>query len=323
MTHPPRLIILNDDPQPLVDRLTQVMPDIAPIPCDSYAAMRELVPQIKPDVVYSVTFAGRAGFPAEALFGENGPEWISVGGSGCDHLGQWDGNKVTVTNAAGVASAMMAEYVFGTVLHYTLDIDGLAKDKAARIWNPLRMVQPLQGKTMLIVGLGQTGRAVAQRAKAFDMHVLGTRARPQPTDHVDEVHSADALPDLWSRADVIVVCVPLLASTAGLIDAQAFAAMKPEAILVDVSRGGVVDNNALINALRGGSIAHAALDVFLTEPLLEDSPVWDLENAIVSPHCSAVFEDWATRSFNLFIENLIRWRAGEPLHNIVDPNLGY
>lgn len=322
-TAPPSVIVLNDDPAPLIQRLNDVMPDVQATPCDSYAALPDLLSQVKPDLAYSVTFAGRAGFPADALLGNHGPRWISVGGSGCDHLGQWDASQVTVTNAAGVASAAMAEYAFGCVLHYTLDIQGLARDKAARHWDPARMMQPLQGKTMLIVGLGHTGQAVAKRAKAFDMQVLGTRARPEPMEHVDEVHPSDALPDLWKRADVIVVCVPLLASTTGLINAQAFAAMKPEAILVDVSRGGVVDNDALINALRGGAIAHAALDVFPTEPLPQDSPVWDLDNAIVSPHSSAVFSDWAIRSFELFLDNFTRWRAGDALHNIVDPTRGY
>ncbi|MFK7939487.1 MAG: D-2-hydroxyacid dehydrogenase [Roseovarius sp.] len=323
MTQAPKVIVLNDDPNPLVARLNEAMPDVVATPCDSYDAMHTLVPQIKPDVIYSVTFAGRAGFPLEALLGSDAPAWISVGGSGCDHLGTWDAQRVTVTNAAGVASAAMAEYVFGTVLHYTLDIEGLMRDKAAQHWDLSRMVQPLQGKTMLIVGLGQTGQAVAQRAKAFDMHVLGARARPQPMPHVDEVHPSDALSDLWPRADVIVVCVPLLASTRGMIDARAFAAMKPEAMLVDVSRGGVVDNDALINALRSGAIAHAALDVFPTEPLPADSPMWALEGTIISPHSSAVFEQWAARSFELFVENLARWRAGDPLHNIVDPSRGY
>ena len=323
MSQPPRVLILNDDTAPLVECLTQAMSDAQVIGCESYAAMHDLVPQFKPDVVYSVTFAGRAGFPAEALFGPQGPAWISVGGSGCDHLGQWDADRVTVTNAAGVASAMMAEYVFGTVLYYTLDIEGLARDKANHHWNPARLVEPLQGKTMLIVGLGNTGQAVAKRAKAFDMHVLGTRARPVAMEHVDEVHASADLPDLYPRADVVVVCVPLLASTQGMIDTQAFAAMKPSAMLVDVSRGGVVDNDALINALRSGAIAHAALDVFPTEPLPADSPNWSLDNAIISPHCSAVFDGWAMRSFDLFLANLIRWRAGQTLHNIVDPARGY
>lgn len=318
-----RVLILDSDPAPLRDRLAEAMPDVVIETCDSYAAMHDLVPAFKPDVLYSVTFAGRAGYPWQPLYGADGPKWISVGGSGVDHLEPWDPSRITVTNSAGVASAMMAEYVFGSILHYTLDIDGLAADKAARRWDPARAMQPLQGKTILIVGLGHTGQAVAQRAKAFEMSVIGTRARPVPMEHVDEVRASDDLPQLWEQADFVTVSVPLLPSTRGLVDARAFAAMKPSAMLVDVSRGGVVDQDALVNALRSGAIAHAALDVFPEEPLPEDSPQWGLENAILSPHCSAVFDGWATRSFGLFLDNLERWRAGEPLQNIVDPARGY
>jgi len=323
MTTPPRVIVLDSDPAPMMQSLAQAMPDVIAEACDSYEAMHDLVPAFKPDVVYSVTFAGRAGYPCAPLYGPDGPAWISVGGSGVDHLETWDTDKLSVTNSAGVASSMMAEYVFGSLLHFTLDIDGLAADRAARHWEAGRLMRPLQGKTMLIVGLGHTGQAVAKRAKAFDMHVIGTRARPLPMQDVDEVHASGDLDQLWKRADFVVISVPLLPSTRAMVDARAFAAMKPSAILVDVSRGGVVDSDALVNALRAGAIAHAALDVFPTEPLPEDSPVWALENVIISPHCSAVFEGWAARSFDMFLDNLRRWRAGEPLHNIVDPARGY
>ena len=323
MTDTPRVIVLDSDPAPMLDALASAMPDVTATGCDSYDAMHSLVPEFKPDILYSVTFAGRAGYPCAPLYGPDGPRWISVGGSGVDHLEPWDTDRITVTNSAGVAALMMAEYAFGTILHHTLDIDGLAQDKAARYWNPQRQVSVLQGKTMLIVGLGNTGQAVAKRAKAFDCHVIGTRARPEPMENVDEVHASDDLPQLWERADIVVLSVPLLPSTRGLVDARAFAAMKESAILVDVSRGGVVDQDALVNAMRNGAIAHAALDVFPTEPLPADSPVWDLDNAIISPHCSAVFDGWAMRSFDKFLDNLRRWRAGEPLHNIVDPARGY
>ena len=181
----------------------------------------------------------------------------------------------------------------------------------------------LQDKTILIVGLGHTGQEIAKRAKAFGMTVIGTRARPSEMDNVDEVHAADDLPDLWPRADFVAICVPLLDSTRRLVDARALAAMKPTALLADVSRGGVIDSDALINALRGGSIAGAALDVFETEPLPSDSPIWDLENVILSPHCSSVYEGWEAESFEMFLENLTRWRNGETLDNIVSPVRGY
>ena len=319
----PRVIIHNDVTGPMADRLLQAMPDVTVAECNDFASIPGLVADFVPDAVYSIRFIADQPYPKEAFMGPDGPVWVSVGGSGCDHLGKWDPEVKTVTNSAGVAAGMMAEYAFGCFLHFNLDIPGLAVDKSAHHWNPLRRVVPLAGKTLLIVGLGQTGQAVAARAKAFGMHVIGTRANPAPVDNVDEVHTAKDLPDLCARADAIVVSVPLLPSTRNMIDARIIAAMKPGVLLVDVSRGGVIDQAALINALKSGHIAGAGLDVFVQEPLAADSPFWDLENLILSPHCSAVYDGWDMASFEMFIENLGRWRRGEPLKNIVNPTRGY
>ena len=319
----PRVIIMNDTAGPMVARLREALPEAEVAEVTRYEETEALLAEFRPDVVYSIKFAGNEGFPVEALFGPEGPGWISVGGSGCDHLGTWDAGRVTVTNSAGVAAHMMAEYAFGCALHFSLDIEGLARDKANRHWRGSRMMTSLKGKTLLIVGLGQTGQAVAARAQAFGMHVIGTRARPEPMEHLDEVHAADELPKLWGRADMIVVAVPLLPSTRGMIGAEDFAAMKRSAVLVDVSRGGVIDGAALLEALQEGRIAGAGLDVFAEEPLPEESPFWDLDNIILSPHSSGVYEGWDLNSFDMFVENLKRWQRGEGLRNVVDPGRGY
>ncbi len=317
------VLIHNNQTDKMAARLSEAMPDIRIATCESYAALPAMLRDVRPDVVYSICFDGRVGFPRDALLGPDGPRWISVGGSGVDHLTPWDPDVVTVSNSAGVAAAAMAEYVFGTILHFSLDIPGLQADRAERMWRSARMVAPLKGKTMLIVGLGHTGQAVAARAKAFGLHVIGTRATPQPMDHVDEVHSSTDLPDLWPRADFIVLSVPLLPATRHMVDARALAAMKQTAILVNVSRGGVLEDAALINAMRSGAIAGAALDVFETEPLPADSPIWTLDKVILSPHCSAVYTQWAMQSFELFVDNLRRWQGAKPLRNVVDPKKGY
>lgn len=319
----PRVILHNDVTGPMAERLRQAIPEAVVAECNDYESMAPMVAEFSPDAVYSIKFGGNPGFPTPALMGPEGPGWISVGGSGCDHLGRWDASRTTVTNSAGVAAHMMAEYAFGGLLHFTLDLPGLARDRAVRHWNPARLMTPLKGKTLLIIGLGQTGQAVAARARAFGMHVIGTRARPVPTENVDEVHAASDLAQLWPRADAIVVSVPLLPATRGLIGETDFAAMKPSALLVDVSRGGVIDGAALLEALRTRRIAGAVLDVFETEPLPEDSPFWALDNIILSPHASGVYDGWDMASFEMFLENLARWRRGEPLKNVVDPDRGY
>lgn len=317
-----RIIVHNDQPGPMLDRLNKVAPWADAVSCDSYTGMTKLVRDFRPDIVYSVRFDGTPGYPRDALLGKDGPEWISVGGSGTDHLGRWDRGRVTVTNSAGVAAAMMAEYVLGCALFFTLGLKGLEEDRKDRTWQPRRMT-PLRGKTMLIVGLGHTGQAIARRARTFGMTVIGTRARPARMKDIDEVHGPGALPDLWGRADVIAVCVPLLPGTRNLIGAEAFAAMKTGVILADVSRGGVVEEKALVDAVRSGRIGGAALDVFETEPLPPENEIWSLENVIISPHCSSVFDGWDMASFEMFVENLERWRTGDDLLNVVDPGRGY
>ena len=318
----PKVLIHNDKPERYVAALKDAVPEAEVIAHDSYEGMEEVLKETQPDAMYSIRFGGTYGFPTEAVLGPYGPEWISVGGSGCDHLGHWDTSRTTVTNSAGVASEMMSEFAFGCALHFTLNVPQFQADKANRTWKYRYMV-PLRGKTLLVVGLGHTGQAVAAKGKAFGMTVLGTRARPTEMENVDEVHPATALPDLWPRADMIVVSVPLLDSTKGLISAPDFAAMKDSAILIDVSRGGVIVGDDLLTALHTGQIAAAGLDVFELEPLPEDSPFWDAPNAIISPHSSAIFSGWGMVSFEMFLDNLKRWQAGEPLNNVVNPARGY
>ena len=256
-------------------------------PCDSYAGLAALIERTKAEIVYSVRFDGTPRFPRSALLESPTVKWVSVGGSGTDHLGPWNPDKVIVTNAAGVAADMMAEYALGAMLSFSLGLRTFAAHQRARKWIA-GAVEPIEGKTLLLLGLGRTGQALARRAKAMGMTTLGVRARPTPTADVDEVHGADALPELWGRADFIACCVPLLETTRGLVGPAAFAAMKPSAVLIDVSRGGVVDEAALLSALDTGRIKGAALDVFSTEPLPADHPLWGYDNVIVTPHCSSV-----------------------------------
>ena len=322
MSDPLRILIHNADTSDAAARTRSAHPGAIVEECTSYAALPAHLSALRPDIVYTVRFAGSDGYPRDALFGPDGPRWVANGGAGTDHFGVWDAARVTVTNAAGVAAEMMAEYVMGGFLHFTLDVPGLQSDKAQQRWRE-RVVRPLKGTTLLVVGLGQTGGAIARLAQAFGMRVIGTRARPAPMDHVDEVYPAESLLAVLPQADFIAVCTPLTPATRNLLNAEAFAVMKSGVVLADVSRGGVIDQSPLLSALQSGKIAGAGLDVFETEPLPSDNPFWDLNNIILSPHCSAVHDQWEQDSFNLFLDNLQNWENGDPLFNIVDPNRGY
>jgi phosphoglycerate dehydrogenase-like enzyme len=234
----------------------------------------------------------------------------------------WEPERLTVTNASGVASDMMAEYVIGGMLALSIGLPRFMRHKLARRWQ-FEQVAGIAGKTVVIVGLGQTGQAVARLAQRLDMRVIGTRARPVETPHVDKVLPANRLHEALAAGDFVVVSAPLLASTRHLIDVRAIDAMKRGAVLLDVSRGGIVDQSALIDALRSRRLAGAVLDVFEREPLPGDSLLWDLDDVIITPHCSSVYDGWERSAAEMFCDNLQRWLAGQPLDNVVDPVRGY
>jgi phosphoglycerate dehydrogenase-like enzyme len=318
----PSIIVHTDKPEPVLAVLSESHPDLPVKACDSYAGLAEVIAAIDAEIVYSVRFAGTPLFPRRTLVESASVRWISVGGSGTDHLRPWDTAKVTVTNAAGIAAGMIAEYVLGAMLSFSLDLPGFAAQQRVRHWAAGK-VEPISGRTVLILGLGKTGQALARLAKAIGMTTLGVRARPRPTEHVDEVHGDESLPGLWGRADFIVCCLPLVETTRGIVGQAAFAAMKPTAVLIDVSRGGVVEEAALVAALDAGRIKGAALDVFATEPLPENHPLWGHANVLITPHCSSVYDGWEVKSARMFAENLTRYRRGEALTNVVDPVRGY
>ncbi|MEM9099727.1 MAG: D-2-hydroxyacid dehydrogenase [Pseudomonadota bacterium] len=316
-----RVLLHTNRPEAAIAVLAERHPDLAPEICADFESLPARLAETAPEVVYSSRFSS-APFPREALFAAPSVKWISNAGSGVNHLLPWDGEKVVVTNGAGVAAAAMAHFAIGMFLHHSLDIPRMQRDQAARHW-PTRGVEPLEGKTLALIGVGKTGEETARIAKAMGMTVLGVRARPQPSAHVDEVFATDAMAEALGRADFILVCLPLLPTTLGLIDHVALAAVKPGAVLVDVSRGGILVPDALINALDQGQLSGAVLDVTDPEPLPLDSPLWAHPKILISPHCSGVYQGWERRAVEWFADNLTRWRQGEPLQNVVSPERGY
>ena len=316
------IVVHSDLPEDFIDVLEGRFPDVAFTCCRDYETLPAVLADVTPEVIYGIRFAGTPGFPRDAIVASKGLKWFSVGGSGTDHLAPWDPLVLTVTNAAGVAADMMAQYALGAALSLSLGFPAFDSNRRDHRWAHAR-VAGIDGKTVAIVGLGHTGEAVAQRFKAMGLRVIGTRANPRPTENVDQVYGTDQLLDVLALADIVVVCVPLTPTTRGLLDSDAIAAMTPGAMVIDVSRGGVIVGDALLAGLRSGHMAGAALDVFEQEPLPPDSPFWDLGNVIITPHCSSEYDGWERRSAEMFCDNLQRFRSGQPLTNIVDPARGY
>jgi phosphoglycerate dehydrogenase-like enzyme len=246
--------------------------------------------------------------------------WVQAIGAGTDHFRGADlGSNVVVTNAAGVAAVPIAEFVIGRLLQVWKRFDALADQQRRHVWEPAYGRQ-VAGLTLGLVGLGAIGTAVAERARALRMRVLAVRRRPgeEGSSGVDEVVGPDGLHDVLTRSDAVVVCAPATPETKNLFDAAAFAAMKPGAVLCNVARGSLVDEGALLDALRSGRLGAAVLDVTGEEPLPADSPLWDSPNVLLSPHSAASLDRYVDSLFDLFADNLGRYVRGEPLRNVVD-----
>ncbi|MGI8420699.1 MAG: D-2-hydroxyacid dehydrogenase [Gaiellaceae bacterium] len=232
-------------------------------------------------------------------------------------------DRVTVTRASGVHVWPLAEFCLLGLLAFTKGLPRLQADQRAHHWDHYPVAE-LNGGTLLVLGLGSIGSEVARLAKALGMRTLAiNRGGASDSPHVDETYPPQSLHDLLPRADALVVTLPLTDETAGMLDAQAFSLMKPDAILVNIGRGGVIDEQALVRALREQRLAGAALDVFATEPLPADSPLWELPNVLISPHTAALSMRENERIVELFAENLDRYLAGDELVGRVDPTLFY
>jgi phosphoglycerate dehydrogenase-like enzyme len=317
-----KLLVHYDKAELVLDILRRRHPAIAIACCTDYASLPDTIARVQPEVLFTVRFAGTPGFPRAAILESPSVRWVSVGGSGTDHLAPWDPTRLTVTNAAGVAAEAMAQYVIGGILYFTLGLPGFVRQQTERAWGA-GSVTSVTGRVIAILGLGKTGQCVAKLAKALGMQVVGIRARPSATPSVDRVEPVSRLLDVLRVADYLAICLPLTPATCGLIDGAAFEALKPGAILVDVSRGGIVRQAALLAALRRGRLGGAVLDVFETEPLPPDNPLWTMNNVVITPHCSSVYEGWERRAVEMFCDNLDRRQSGDPLQNVVDPARGY
>jgi phosphoglycerate dehydrogenase-like enzyme len=268
----------------------------------------------QPEAVFSIK---QASFPADAhrpAAAHPSVRWVHVGGSGYDHFLPWQRRDLRVTTCVGVLAPFLAETVMAGMLALNGNLLRYIEQQRKAVWQPLAF-RPLAGQTLLVVGLGAIGGFVADYAKAMGMRVLAIRRQQSPHRSVDEMHPPEAMLDVIGRADVVSLHVRLSDETRGLIDARALARCKPGALLINTSRGPVVDEAALVSALQAGQLGGAYLDVFDTEPLPQSSLLWHLPNVLITPHASDNVGDWPLRLAQVFADNLERWRTGQPLIN--------
>jgi phosphoglycerate dehydrogenase-like enzyme len=288
----------------------------------------------------------RAVVGAEAYFGFGFPRalfeaatrphqflrWVHSGSAGVASAlyPEFVNSDVTLTNSAGIHAPPMAETVLAMILHFARGIDFATRSQQRKEWGKAPFedrddaVREVADSTVGIYGLGGVGRELAWRASALGMKVIATKRNDRTAPPgVELIRGDNALHELLERSDYVVVAAPSTSETRNSIDATAIARMKKTAVIINVSRGDVIDEAALIDALKANRIRGAALDVFTTEPLPSSSPFWDLENVLITPHVSATTGEYWRREVHLIVENIERYLAGRPLRNAVDKVAGY
>jgi phosphoglycerate dehydrogenase-like enzyme len=254
-------------------------------------------------------------------------KWIHSRAAGLDSVlfPELVASPVPVTNGRGVFSQSLGEFALGAILYFAKDFRRMIRNQMAGRWEQFD-IDEIQFQTVGIVGYGDIGRACAQRCKALGMRVLAVRRRPELSDgdaFVDQVYGFDGLQEMLPQCDYVIASAPLTAQTKGMLSTAQFQAMKPSAVLINVGRGPVVDEQALVAALESGTIRGAGLDVFEVEPLPEGHPFYRMEQVLLSPHCADHTRDWLDQAILFFLRNFKRYAEGEPLLNVVDKVNGY
>lgn len=250
-------------------------------------------------------------------------KWLHVFNVGVDHpiYTEMLGRGVRLTTSNGSTAEPIAQTAIAALIMLGRNFPRWIEAQRQRRWDPMRadeVPRDISGQTVVVVGLGHIGKEFARLAKALGMKVIALRRSPRNADDpVDEMHTPDKLKELLPRADWLMLTCPLTDETRDLIDADMLARLPATARLINVGRGEVVDEKALIAALQAGQLAGAYLDVFREEPLSAESPLWDLPNVIVTPHNSSVATGNHARVYDMFVDNLTRWKDKRPLANEV------
>ncbi|MBM3724533.1 MAG: D-2-hydroxyacid dehydrogenase [Acidobacteria bacterium] len=234
-------------------------------------------------------------------------------------------SPVPLTNSRGIFSPSLGEFAMAGILHFSKDLRRMVRQQEAGRWEQFD-IRELRGLTLGIIGYGTIGQETAKRAKAFDMRVLAVRRRGAAggeAPYADEVHGLERMIDVIERCDYVMISTPLTADTRGLIGARELAAMKPDAVFLNLGRGPTVVESALLEVLRERRIRGAVLDVFDVEPLPAGHEFYGLDNVLLSPHCADHTDDWQEQAVEFFLRNFDRFVNGQPLENLVDKGSGY
>lgn len=278
------------------------------------------------DVILSWSMSGK--LLREVFLSAPRVKWVHSRSAGLDTVlfPELAASPVPLTNGRGVFSQSLGEFALGVILYFAKDFRRMVRNQEAGVWEQFD-VEEISRQTVGIVGYGDIGRAVATRVRAMGMQVLALKRHGPPLYNVDplvnQIFRPEDREEMLARCDYIVAAAPLTAETRGLIGEREFAVMKPNAVVINVGRGPVIDEAAMVKALTERRIKGAGLDVFDTEPLPAGHPFYKLDNVLLSPHCADHTSDWTEQAMRFFLAQFERYRKGEPLVNVVKKELGY
>ncbi|MEA3467837.1 MAG: D-2-hydroxyacid dehydrogenase [Thermodesulfobacteriota bacterium] len=310
------ILVIHHEPDRYFESLCTRFPALHFYRARNDQEVQRLLTEIKPQILLSFRCDGISTKVQTMAVKEACVQWVQVAGAGYDHIGDLDQIACPVSNCAGVLSKFQAETVIGAMLNLNFGFFRYQQQQQEKIYRKLPW-QSLEGKKLLLIGLGHIGKAVAVNARHFGMHVTAVRSRPQSSPVADAVFTPDRLPELLPDADFVSLHLPYSEATHHFFDAKMLEAMKNSAYLINTARGNIVDEDALIAVLLEKTIAGAYLDVFSEEPLAASSPLWHLDNVLITPHYCDAVEDWRERFAGFFADNLQRWLDGKELHNLI------
>lgn len=318
----PFLVVIGDPTAPFVAPLSRLPKNIDSLISEDFEKLKAAVPDAD-----ALLYAGFSDALVRALPLAGRVRWIHSLWTGVEGIltPEMLKHPATLTNGRGAFRWPLADWVAAAMLFFAFDIGRVIRQQEKRVWQPF-VSSSLEGRTLGVVGYGSIGAAAAVRARAFGMKIAALRRRPELLENdpvVDHGYAPGQIKDLMGVSDYLLLATPLTADTRGLIGEGELAAMKQSAVIINVGRGPVVDEGALIRALESGRIRGAALDVFDKEPLPAEHPFWRMPNVLVSPHTADRVEGFLAPAFECFFENLDRFLKGEPLLNIVNKQAGY
>lgn len=318
MSNQPFVLVISNDADPQLSMLSGVPHAVVKSQADLASAPKNA------DVI--LHWAGPRDLLRAVFLANPGIRWVHSRAAGLDSMlfPELVESPVPLTNGTGVFSQSLGEFALGVILYFAKDFRRMLRNQEAGRWEQFD-VEEIDGQTVGIVGYGDIGRAVASRVRAMGMRVLALKrhAPAEPDPLIEKFYKPEGLEAMLSECDFVVAAAPLTPETRHMISDGAFAAMKPNAVVINIGRGPVIDQAALVRALNEKKIKGAGLDVFEKEPIPEGDPIYKFENVLVSPHCADHTKDWLNDAMRFFLAQYGRFVKGEPLENVVQKHLGY